>query len=299
MGKQIQVIVNPAAGQPEPVLAELNRAFGQAGADWQVAITQEAGDATLLTREAVERGVDLVAAYGGDGTVMEVVSGLIDSDVPLAILPGGTGNVLATELQIPPGLADAAHLAADDGTPSRRVDVGRCEDCYFLLRLSTGFNARQIQATTREMRDRYGRLAYFIAALQALPDTRPVQFRFTLDGETVEYEAVTCIVANAGNLGIPNLSLSPLISIDDGLLDLVAVRNLDLEALSSLAASIADLAPKPENLGHWQAQEITIEADPAQPVVADGEDAGQTPISLDVLPEAVRILVPEDLGQSS
>ncbi|MGD8626936.1 MAG: diacylglycerol kinase family lipid kinase [Anaerolineae bacterium] len=297
MGKSIQVIVNPAAGQPEAILAELNQVFGQAGVDWQVAITQQAGDGTRLAREAVDRGVDLVAAYGGDGTVMEVVSGLIDRDVPLAILPGGTGNVLATELQIPPGLADAARLAAGDETPSRRVDVGRCGDCYFLLRLATGFNARQIQATTREMRDRYGRLAYFIAALQALPDTQPVQFRFTLDGEPVEYEAVTCIVANAGNLGIPGLSLSPLIRIDDGLLDLVAVHNLDLEALSSLAASIADLAPEPENLGHWQAQQITIEADPAQPVVADGEDAGQTPITLDVLPEAVRILVPADPAQ--
>jgi YegS/Rv2252/BmrU family lipid kinase len=294
MGKRIQVIANPAAGQPEPLLAELNRAFRQAGVDWDVAVTQQAGDATRLAREAVERGVDRVVAYGGDGTIMEVVSGLVDSDVPLAILPGGTGNVLATELQIPPGLADAARLVAGEQASMRRVDVGRCGDCYFLLRLATGFNARQIQATTREMRDRFGRLAYFIAALQALPDTRPVQFRFTLDGEQVEYEAVTCIVANAGNLGIPGLSLSSRINISDGLLDLVAVRNLDLEALSSLAASIADFTPQPENLGHWQAQRITIEANPDQPVVADGEDAGQTPITVDVLPEAIRILVPDD-----
>lgn len=292
MTKQIQVIVNPAAGQPEPVLHVLNKVFQETGVAWQVAVTQKEGDGTRLAEEAAGRGVDVVAAYGGDGTIMEVVNGLMGTDVTLGILPGGTGNVLSMELQIPQKLEDAAQLIAEAEPDVRRLDVGKCGERYFLLRLSTGFNARQIGMTTRELRDQYGRLAYLIAGLQALPSAEPVRFRFTLDGEEIDFEAMTCIVANAGSIGIPGLSLASEIRVDDGKLDLLAIRNFDLQALSSLAASIAALPPEAADLNHWQAHQITIDSDPVQPVVADGEDVGETPVTMEAIPEAIAVIVP-------
>jgi diacylglycerol kinase family enzyme len=170
--------------------------------------------------------------------------------------------------------------------------VGKCGDRHFLLRLSTGLTARQIGMATREMRDQYGKLAYLIAALRALPTAKPARFHFTLDGEESYFEGVTCVVANAGSVGIPGLSLAPEIRIDDGMLDLLAIRDVDLEALSSLAASIAALPPGAAELDHWQARQITIDSDPVQPVVADGEDLGQTPVTVEVVPEAIGVIVP-------
>jgi diacylglycerol kinase (ATP) len=292
MSKRVHVVINPAAGQDEAILNTLNDVFGQAGIQWSVSVTQAYGDAERQAREATDNGADIIAAYGGDGTVMEVANGLIGSDIPLAILPGGTGNVLSTELGIPGDLADAAHLIADKNNRSRKVDMGQCNDRNFLLRAAMGFDAQRINLTSRELRDQYGKLAYFIAALKAVPESRTVRYRFTLDGEEIETEGFTCLIANAGSLGLPGLSLAPDISISDGLLDIFCLRNLDLASLSALAKSVADQPLNPEHLGHWQVQEAAIVSDPPQPVVGDGEDWGETPVTIKVLPGAVRVIVP-------
>ena len=105
--KRIHVVINPAAGHDEPILNVLNSVFRPAGVKWDVSITQDSGDATRLTKEAVALGVDLVAGYGGDGTQMEVANGLLDSGIPQAILPGGTGNAMAHDLKVPLNLKTA------------------------------------------------------------------------------------------------------------------------------------------------------------------------------------------------
>jgi diacylglycerol kinase (ATP) len=290
--KRVEVIINPAAGQPQPILHTLNQVFGEADVHWDVSITHELGDGIRLAREALERGADVVAACGGDGTVMEVGNALVGGDVPLAILPCGTGDVLAVELAIPTSLAEAARLVCGGEAQVRNIDVGQAKDRYLLLRLTLGLTARQIRLATREMRDRFGKLAYVIAGFQALGEAEPVQFRLTLDGHLEEYEAISCVVANAGRLGVYDLTIAPDTSIDDGLLDVLAVRSLDLASLSAVVASIVAANPVQEDLGYWQAREIRIEADPPQPMVLDGEDHGHTPVEITVLPGALPVLVP-------
>jgi YegS/Rv2252/BmrU family lipid kinase len=299
MSRRIHVVVNPAAGQPEPVLHTLNQVFGEAEVEWDLSVTHGPGDATAQTERAVSAGVDVVAAYGGDGTVMEVANGLVDSEVPLALLPGGTGNVLSVELGIPQDLADAARLAAGPEARVQRIDVGLCGDRRFLLRAGVGYHARRISLTTRELRDRFGKLAYFIAGMQALPSSEVVRYQFTLDGEVVEAEGAACLVENAGSIGLPDLKLVPGTSISDGLLDLVLVRDVDFGALLSAAASIAGLPEEGEELRHWPAREIEIVSEPPEDVVVDGEPWGQTPCTLKALPEALAVLVPAAPNQGS
>ena len=130
--QKIQVIINPAAGQDEPILNTLNQVFQEYGVEWQVAITRHSGDARRLAKAAATDGFDLVAGYGGDGTLMEIANGLQDSGIPLGVLPGGTGNSLARELNIPLDLAQAAELLCQ--APNvRQIDLGRINDRYFLL----------------------------------------------------------------------------------------------------------------------------------------------------------------------
>ena len=119
LGKHIHIVVNPASGKNEPILNTVNDAFQPAAVSWNVSVTNAYGDAAKQAREAAASGADIVVAYGGDGTVMEVVNGLMGTGVPLGILPGGTGNVLSNELYIPQTLADAAAVIVDEGSQIR------------------------------------------------------------------------------------------------------------------------------------------------------------------------------------
>lgn len=308
MTTRVQVIINPASGQAMPILHTLNSVFRSFGYDWDIAITKAAGDGKRLAAKAVDEGYDIVAAYGGDGTVAEVASGLIGTDVPLAILPGGTANVMSIELGIPRELAGACELFCADGCATRTVDMGQIGQRYFLLRAGVGFEAAMVQQADRESKEGMGVLAYMLSALNNLRHPPKAHYRLTLDGQTIESEGLTCIVANSGNLGRPGMNLVPGVDVTDGLLDVIIVRQADLISLLAVTANVAGLVEAEpaarsddphqarqeteKTLQHWQAKEIRVESDPIQPVQSDGEMIEDTPLECKVIPAAVRILVP-------
>ena len=291
--RRIKVIVNPAAGPNVPILNTLNDVFRQHDIYWEVAVTHRGGDGARLARQAASAGFDLVAVYGGDGTVTDVANGLVGGPLPLAILPGGTGNALAWELGIPQRLSAAAELICRDDARLRTLDAGRINGHYFLLRANVGLQAEVTQRASREMKDRFGLLAYAISALTVLsePERYRQSFYLTLDGREVESEGVTCLVANSGNIGGLNVKLAASIDPADGLLD-VFVLNDDLDSMLSMAASIVALEEFSAALEYWQCQEVSIATDKPQPVRVDGEEFGHTPITASLEPEALRVLVP-------
>ncbi len=293
MYKRIHVIVNPAAGPDRPVLSILNSVFHPAGIDWDVFVTKEAGDARRYAQQSAAAGVDVVAAYGGDGTVMQAISGLVGTEIPLAIFPGGTGNAAAFELAIPGDLAEACALVCGDNSQVRQIDLGQVGENYFLLNAGVGFAAAIMEGTDRDSKDRLGLLAYLLAGLQVLRDPPMAHYHLTLDGRRIESDGITCLIANSGNLGNLGLKLAPNIDISDGLLDVVVIRKGDLGALLSVAASVIAGNENAEPLQHWQARQITLATDPAQTVQLDGEVMGSTPITTRLLPGAAHILVPK------
>ncbi|MDZ4179989.1 MAG: diacylglycerol kinase family protein, partial [Coriobacteriia bacterium] len=165
---RIKIIINPGAGKPEPVLSILNDTLGQAGLDWDVAVTHKSGDGFTAAKQAVHEGYDLVCSYGGDGTVSEVAAALSESNTPMGILPGGTGNALADDLGIPDDLKASAALIASQAYELRSVDVGRMGDKLFVLRVTMGFETSVVEGATRELKDKYGWLAYAFSGLKAL-----------------------------------------------------------------------------------------------------------------------------------
>ncbi len=158
--KNVHVVINPASGQNQPILNVLNDIFHKAGVEWDVSITHKGGDATRQAKAAVEAGADLVAAYGGDGTQMEVANGLLGTGVPQAILPGGTGNAMAHELHVPLDLQQAAQLIVSS-QKRRAVDLARSGERVYMLRAYTGVPAEA--GASREEKDRLGQLAYIRA----------------------------------------------------------------------------------------------------------------------------------------
>lgn len=289
------VVVNPAAGQLSPDLKMLNRAIHAAGWDWEVEVTNTFGDGGRLAARAVAGGAGMVVACGGDGTVMDVASGLLGSDVPLAILPAGTGNALAKDLGLPLDLPSACALMVSPQAGMRAIDIGVCgerSERLFLLRLGVGLEAEITRAADRGTKDLLGPLAYVAATVTAWNQAPVSRYRLELDGQVQEIDGLACMLANAGSLGIPGLTLSPRVSIDDGLLDVFVIRRADLAELAALAASVMGSGPDASGLPHWQAREVRISADPPQDVEADGEELGSTPFQASVIPAALKVIVP-------
>lgn len=287
---RVHVIINPSAGGNNPILNILNDVFRQYEVEWDATITHRAGDATRQAREAITSGVDLVAGYGGDGTQMEVLNGVIGSETPMAILPGGTGNAMAFELNIPPRLKEAAELICRS-SQRRAVDVGRIGDQYFFLRAYTGLGDEL--GPSREMKDHYGLFAYPAAALTELSRPQASGYHLTIDGEEIEEEGLSCFVANVGTLGGIDLPALPDIDASDGLLD-VFVACKDLHPVRAFASHVLNMGDKSKaGIYHWRGREIVIRADPPQDVAIDGEPAfGTTPVTIRVVPQAVQVVVP-------
>ncbi|MBI5666973.1 MAG: YegS/Rv2252/BmrU family lipid kinase [Chloroflexi bacterium] len=286
--KRVHIVVNPAAGQDRPFLQIINKAFQDAGIDWDLFITKGAGDGTRFAREAVAAGADVVVAYGGDGTVGEVANGLIGTNVPLAIFPGGTANVMSVELGIPADIAQAVTLVCGSGA-LRSVDMAEANGRLFMLRTTIGFTAQATAGADRDDKARYGNLAYVVSALRELPHAQSSRYTLLLDGQEVQTEGAICIVANSGNLGLPGLNLNSVMNVSDGLLDVIVIRSVDLGALLAVAASAIGVA---QPFQHWQVREATIVADPPQVVECDGEVIDPTPFRAKVLPQAIRVVVP-------
>jgi len=289
--QRVRVIINPAAGQAEPILSVLNDVFGPAGIDWDVAITHKAGDGVIAAREAVAQGFDLIGAYGGDGTVAEVAAALAKGGPPILLLPGGTGNALAEDLGIPPKLVDAAALAVDGAGEVKRVDLGRTGDTWFALRLTMGFEAEMVSAATREMKDRYGWLAYVLAGLQTLANPPMAKYTITVDGQVFECEGLAALVANSASMGMAGVKLADGVDVSDGLLDVVVVQDSNLPGLLGRAADAAQ-GREQRGVHRWSGKEIRVDASPVQAVLADGEEAGTTPVEVTVAPGVVGVLVP-------
>jgi len=290
--QNVHVIINPASGQEEPILATLNKVFGEAGMDWDISITKPGSNILQMAQDIGRSGVDVVAVYGGDDTVTAAAAGLIGLGVPLAILPGGTANILSLDLGIPNRLDEAAALIAGDST-LRPLDLGRVGDLYFSNRVSTGLLATMVINADREAKGRFGELAYALRGLEAaLGERENNVYTLIVDGLTVELEGVASFIANTGNLSLPGVSFSPNVRIDDGLLDVLVLRRVDVGTLVSIVASAANLDSIGEELPHWQGKEITVQADPPAPAAIDGEPLGETPVTATVEPSALNVIVP-------
>lgn len=282
--QQIQIIINPASGQDEQILNTLNKVFQKYDVDWQVAITQGPGDARRLAEKAVATGADLVAGYGGDGTLMEIASGLFGSDLPLGVLPGGTANNFARELEIPLDLPEAAELLCRS-SKVREIDIGEINDRYFLLHAYTGVTPAQ--QTNRELKDNLGLMAYLLPIFRFLKDSHKAHYSMTIDGQNIEQEGIACILLNAFGWDI-KLPLTKAINPNDNLLDVIFIKKDAPGAVNSLL----EQNTKEEIFQQWQCREITVSCTPPQDIWTDGEAAGKTPFTAAIAPNPLRILVP-------
>jgi diacylglycerol kinase (ATP) len=294
--RNVRVIINPAAGRGESALRVIDLSMKEAGIKWHASITHEAGEAIKFAKAAIKERVDALAVYGGDGTLMEAISGLIGSKIPLAILPGGSANIMAKELGIPQDLKEACALMSQVPFTTKTIDIGQFSGHYFILGVSLGFGADLIEGANRETKNRIGFLAYFLSAATALRKTRKAVYHLKIDGQKHEVQGLTCIVTNTGNLGFSNISYDKHIDVSDGLLDVVVVREANLNLLKLMAVTLLK-RERPDNLElveHWQGKDISVSSSPRQTIQYDGEVLEDMALHIKVIPQAIRVLVPRE-----
>ncbi len=300
--QRVHVVVNPASGTNEPILNTLNDVFVEHGVAWDVSVTHKYGDAAAQARAAIADGVDLVVAYGGDGTQHEVANAVVTAAVatgrrtPMGILPGGTGNGFARECGIPKKLRDAVVLLCTS-SKTRDIDVGRLkgvgqaevDDHYFIQRLYVGVEPEE--QTSRELKDRYGVFAYTVAAVRRASGPREYRYQVVIDGEALEFEASTVYLVNSGMTG-SGLKINQGYAIDDGLLDCFALDKATVDSFVAATERFLGLHTAAAGRYYRQARSISLMVEPDQPVWTDGEYIGRTPISVDVLQGALTVVVP-------
>lgn len=290
-------VVNPAAGGGrglrvwqaiEPVLSGL-------GVRAEHHLTERRGAATQLAAQACRAGHRMVVGIGGDGTIQEIVNGLVAPDgrssAALGIIPGGTGNDFSKMLGIPqePPAALAALL---NGQP-RRLDLGRAHGRYFINIAGVGFDAEVAAFLNRRPKRLPAGLTYVYGALVVLARYRPVRARIVLDGaRTLERRCLLVSVCN-GHSHAGGMRMCPEARPDDGVLDICVAGDLGpWETLTLLPKAFTGRHTRHPKVELYSTRTITIEADQPLYVQADGEILGQVPVSIELLPHALEVLVP-------
>lgn len=177
-----------------------------------------------------------MAGYGGDGTQHEIANGLAGSGVTQGVLPGGTGNGLASELGIPDTLEAAVTLLCTSYN-QRHIDIAQIGPDYFVQRLFTGIEPQK--QTSREDKDKYGTLAYLKRDLHLLRNMENIPYRLTIDGEEITTDGYKCYVVNSGKSGT-GMAISRKFEVDDGFLD-VFMLSRDAKSANAALARFLDL----------------------------------------------------------
>ena len=291
------MILNPAAGQAngETIRQGLENLCQEH--DWKCKVYETTGQEELaaVVRSACEDGVNLVVAAGGDGTVWGACNGLIGSQIPLAILPAGTGNGLARALNVPLQIEAAINLLAGD-CETLEIDALHVGSQYFVLNVSAGISARTMQETPPESKQQAGILAYVATILRDFQDLQANVFRLNLDGHDLQVRAVEVLVSNSKIGSKPPYLFGEREGYQDGRLEvniLTAEKtgefiNLAWELLLDPEASKSSL----HELSVRRSLRLDVEGLPMT-VQGDGEVIGETPVEIQVVPKAVRVLVPK------
>lgn len=291
--RRAALVFNPAAGSHRTprTAAALQRLFSEKGIELRLLATQRAGEATDLAREATAQGdLDCLFALGGDGTLREVSAGVLGSELPVAILPGGTTNVVAGALGLPRTPLAAARLLLARGEV-RSVDVGLAGEVPFLMQATAGLDARALAAVSPVAKRRFGRLAVVAAGLAAWARYRFPEIEIEADGEPLRATGVA--VCNLPEYG-GSFRLAPGGSFEDRRLELFLFRGrrrraalgfaLDLVRGRHPARRDVEIRPVGEvRLIGPAAVDFQLDGDPLAPVL---------PLAIRLSPARLRLLAP-------
>jgi diacylglycerol kinase (ATP) len=292
------IIVNPAAGRGRARRAwetTIRPMLRSGGLLFDEVYEDRPGAAEPLAEQATRDGYETLAAVGGDGTIHEVLNGVLAPQVmrrpALAVIPGGTGNDFARGVGVPKDMITAARLLLDGGR-RRLVDVGRVNDRYYGTISGVGFDAEVAAEVNRWPKWVAGTIVYTAGILKKLITYRCAPTRITIDGDVLELPLFLIAAANtpwyAGGM-----FMAPYARPDDGQLEIIIARDLTrVETLGVLPKVFSGAHLEHPKVSHRAGLEIRVESEVPLAIHADGETVGRVPAVFRALPQALEVIVP-------
>ena len=273
-------------------LADIIALFNRNGYICTVFCTESQGHATRIAQENAP-SFDLVVCIGGDGTMNEALSGLLDSgvDIPMGYIPAGSTNDFAASL----GLSKDVLTAAKDiieGTP-KRLDVGSFNGRKFSYVASFGAFTEASYSTPQSSKNMLGHLAYVLEGMKDLPNIRPIHLALRSQNGSFEGDYIFGAISNATSIGGVLTLDKQLVSLDDGLFEITLIKApLTLIALNRIVVSLQTQQYDPEMIHFFVADKVLIDANPNMPWTLDGEyAAGSASILVENLHQAMQLII--------
>lgn len=298
--KNMLLFVNPAAGRSKMhyQLMDVISRFTAAGYDVTCHPTQKPQDITEVIAERGER-FDMIVTCGGDGTLNETVTGIMQlKHRPLlGYIPAGTVNDFATSLHIPKNIPDAVTNIIE-GVPFS-VDLGGFNDRYFTYVAAFGAFTKVSYATPHASKQALGRAAYILEGIRSLTDIRPIHVRAKTGDTEIEDDVILGMVTNATSVGGFKALDDSIVKMDDGLNELILVRAPKVLAdYNAIVGALIARDFKPDHFHILQSDSVTLDFDVPVPWTLDGEYGGDTDHAVVInIPKPIRIMVPGEGNQ--
>jgi len=286
------IIINPVSGNyPQGFVKQI---IQENLTEYKYFETSKEENGAVQARKAIEEGYDFIIACGGDGTVTEVASVLVNSDTKFGIIPAGTGNMLAANLGLPLNIRDSISVIKEGYT--RKMDMGKVNDKYFTFMIGCGLNSAIIENTSREKKRKYGYLAYFIEGIKNGLNPPYIRYKIKIDDKkTIRIKALNVVAANKANIIGETFSLAPDASMFDGKMDLIILsifKNIDY-IFAFWKIFTHQHFSKSSRMRRYRFEKAEITSKPKVSVQIDGDILEETPITVKVLPGAINMLVPD------
>lgn len=292
--KRCHALVNPRGGRRRglPVLETVRPVFEEAGWELAVSVTEYSGHARELARSLPLDGYDALCVVGGDGTIHEVVNGMMERSqpppIPLGFLPAGSANTVHQQLQCTDPLAAARRIVAGRTGPLDVVRVTMGTQVVYSVDLIGWGGVADINCTAERWRF-LGPPRYTAAALWHIVRARRRPAKVVLDNRTIEDEFLFVIACNTKFAG-KGLKMAPRAEIGDGKLDVVLVRRASRLQMGRLFAKVFDGSHVAMDcVEYHQVRSLAIESPGGEPLDIDGEIKGQAPFQAELLPGAMRV----------
>jgi diacylglycerol kinase (ATP) len=293
-GENVQalVIVNPVAGKTCKYWPAIKKVLKEKEYDFDFQFTEERGHATTIAREA--NGFDIIASVGGDGTLNEIVNGIMGRDVIVSVIPTGTANDFVKSAGLFSDCITAAHHIFSENF--RLVDVGSLVydggKRYFIGVAGMGFDGLVSKTTSDIHKPKAGTIPYVLGILKHLADYKSVEVSLIVDNACVEQKVMFVDVANGKYVGA-GMTIAPHAEVDDGLFDVIIFGDLGkIESLIKLPTLYRGTHLKNKRIGFLRGEHVELHSEEPLSIHVEGEYIGQTPAVFDIHKKALKVCAP-------
>lgn len=290
---KIKLIINPASGgkKAEKLIPAINEILRRSRLDFDIGITRNPGEATYLAREASKNNFQIIVAAGGDGTVNEVVNGIIGSNSLLGVIPLGLGNDFAKGIGIPSKLKEACLVFSDGIT--RDIDVGRVNNRYFVNGLGIGFDAWVAWESQRIRKFLPSKWIYLFAAIKIMFKYQPIPVKIDFAKTSLEKRVLLIAVGNGKSCG-GGFLLTPEAEFDDGLIDACIIDGIDrAKLIIHLPKALKGTHTRLPYVTAFKTNRLTINSPNLLLAHVDGEILQDYKFQIEILPKRLKVITPK------